>query len=142
MTKQQHWGGELLCPDIAAEATPARLPVNSIMLDCRIKHCSSNGHTTIATDTTSAAHADVNAAAIHALGLLIAHAAHLIALTSEHRHSAARSSSGTAALHTSAYTKHHVFWAIMQVLTGQHTLMHCHVSLLMEWHTTAARVMC
>lgn len=75
--------------------------------------------------TTSDVDADVNAAAIHALGLLIAHAAHLIGLNSEHRHNAARSSSSTVALHTLTHAKHNVFWAIMEVPTGQHTLMDC-----------------
>lgn len=75
--------------------------------------------------TTSTVDADVNAAAVHALGLLIAHAAHLIGVDSEHRHNAARSSSSTVALHTLTHAKHNVFWAIMQVPTGQPTLMDC-----------------
>ena len=89
-------------------AAKAALPLLS-MLDCNT--------VLIAAATTNGFNADVNAAAIHALGLLIAHAARLVGLNSEHRHNAARSSSSTVALHTSANAKHHVFWAIMQVLT-------------------------
>ena len=58
--------------------------------------------------------ADVNAAVVHALGLLIAHAAHMIGLNTDHRPNAGHSSFGTA-LQTSVHLKTHVFWAIMQV---------------------------
>lgn len=98
-----------MCPDRAAEATLPLLSMD-IMLECIT--------VSVATDTTSGLNADVNAAAIHALGLLVAHAAHLVGLSSEHRHNAARSSSSTVGLHTSPHAKYHVFWAIMQVLTG------------------------
>ena len=98
----------LLCPDTAAEASLPLLSVDTMLLDCYT--------VSIATAANNGVYADVNAAAIHALGLLIAHTAHLVTLNSEHRHNAARSSFSNVPLHTSAHAKHHVFWAIMQVL--------------------------
>lgn len=66
------------------------------------------------------ASADVNAAAVHALGLLIAHAAHLLGLNTEHRRQFVRSGSGSNvySTHASAHAKPHVFWAVMQVMSG------------------------
>lgn len=89
-----------------------------MMLDCNL--------VSIATIASNGVYADVNAAAIHALGLLIAHTAHLLALNSERRHNAARSGFSNVPLHTLAHTKHHVFWAIMQVLTYLDGLPWCH----------------
>ncbi|KAL3134915.1 hypothetical protein ABBQ32_007880 [Trebouxia sp. C0010 RCD-2024] len=64
----------------------------------------------------------VSAAVVHALGLLIAHAAHMIGQNTEHRHNAGRASFGTAALPTSVHIKTHVFWAIMQAICTAMTI--------------------
>lgn len=69
--------------------------------------------------------ADVNAAVLHAMGLLLAHAAHMFGSHSDQRKHPLRSGPDGIILHATftPHAKTGVFWATMQVTT----------SFLLEW---------
>ncbi|DBA73281.1 TPA: Palmitoyltransferase [Trebouxia sp. C0004] len=79
----------------------------------------------------------VNAAVMHALGLFVAHAAHMVGLNSDHRRHAARSSSTGSLLHSTASgpAKTHVFWAILQAICTAMTFPLCiALVMLLGWN--------